>query len=98
MHELELLKQDTIEEKLDSLTEDYPVREYTRGGKKVKAHTRGESKKHVLQIQNSAGKWSDIDADKIESMMNSIMKREEWYAERVGRKPIKSKEEFLTFL
>lgn len=52
-----------------------------------------------LQIQLSNAKWDDLDDDKIvESILDRIIERESWFAEREKRAPMTTHEQVIQYL
>lgn len=52
-----------------------------------------------LQVQQSSGHWVDVeDEDRINMFLDAVLGREAWYAQRVGREPMTSREQVLEHL
>lgn len=51
-----------------------------------------------MQYQRSNGSHGAATLEQSDDMINRILKRESWYAERVGRKPMTTKEQVITRL
>lgn len=57
-----------------------------------------EKKRLHLQVMLSNGQWRDLYKGELDNITKSVIERDKWYAQRVGREPLKSKAEFLELL
>ena len=51
-----------------------------------------------IQIMRSNGTWRDASEEQATTLIDQVIERENWYAERVGRSPLTSPEDVVAYL